>query len=243
MTVETGTVKFFKPEAEKLFGFIIADKGGEVFFHFNNHENYDEPHRKPKSEGGDRVEFTRTEGKPGKGPKASAWNFDPYVSYPDLCHSRLGTTSQVGAYYVGGCDPYPDLSVGIRFQGDAAMYHSLRIHKDDVDRFVARVKKWEAAKLANRNRLVLIYYHPTEKKYFFSTKWQQPNLPPGFVSKTFALPQTTAHNWEITEGMVTNRLELVACNVFFVYTDMREIPNPIPEFQDPESPLVLNTVG
>ena len=224
--METGTVKFFNNSPDKLYGFIEATRGGDVFFHFNNNANYGDTDRLPKK--GDRVEFIRTEGK--KGPKAKEWSFDPYISYPDLCHRRLGTTSQVGAYYVGGLDPYPDLSDGIRFQGDRGMYHSLRIHRDDVERFVARVKKWETAQ-RHYHANVLAYVNETERSYFFSSRWQQPDLPEGFVAKTFRLPMAVKPRRDLHDGIITRKDELAR----ICLGAMREIPNPNPEHQPKET--------
>ena len=89
--MEHGTVKFFNPAQEKRFGFIIAENGEEVFFHFGDgaesalgvsyrgelEVQYDakkSPARDPRK--GDRVVFERQSGRKGKGPKASPWAFE-----------------------------------------------------------------------------------------------------------------------------------------------------------------------
>lgn len=64
-----GTVKFFNNSPEKLFGFITADAGGEVFFHFNNGAEGNT--RMPKK--GDRLMYEVECG--NRGPKAARWAF------------------------------------------------------------------------------------------------------------------------------------------------------------------------
>jgi cold shock CspA family protein len=221
-----GVVTYFDSRPGKLFGFIEPVEGGKVFFHHNNNANYSEPDRLAKK--GDRVEFISADDP--KGPKAKEWNFDPYISYADLCHRSLGTTSQAGAYYVSGLDPYPNLSEGIRIQGDVGMYHTLRIHRDDVERFVSRVKKWERANL-HYHQKVLVYVNEGERSYFFSSRWQQPDVPWGFAPKTFRLPMVVKIRKDLPDGIITRRDELAR-----VYLGgMREIPNPNPECQPGET--------
>src|SRR5258708_38879093 len=103
--METGIVKFFKPEVKANFGFIAADRGGpDVFFHFSQYTPTGEPeNRLPKK--GDRVEFTRVDS--DTGPKARAWEFEPYVNMGDIAHGRLGDTLENGAHYFNGIAPYP----------------------------------------------------------------------------------------------------------------------------------------
>lgn len=233
--MENGIVKFFKSEPDKLFGFIISEKGDEVFFHFNNHANYSEADRLPK--GGDRVEFVRTEGKPGKGPKASEWNFSPYISFGDICHQKLGTTTQDGAHYVGGLGLIPDLSANIRLHGTAAMYQLLRIHRDDVEKFVARVKKWEAAKLSD-NRAIRLFVSEEKREYFFSNNLSQTDVE-GFFLKVVRLPYTTFRTDANPDGIVSTIEEMTSD---YYFGRMREILNPDPRSQAP-SPLSANTAS
>ena len=63
-----------------------------------------------------------------------------YVKFGDVCHNQLNMQCQYGMYYLEGLGDYPNLGGGIRMYGDTGNYHSLRIHKDDVERFVKRVK-------------------------------------------------------------------------------------------------------
>ncbi len=41
---------------------------------------------------------------------------------------------------------YPNLGEGLRFDGHAYDYHSLAIHKDDVEEFVRRVKEYKKSR-------------------------------------------------------------------------------------------------
>ena len=73
--------------------------------------------------------------------------FDPvykdpdYVDFGDIARGRLGEQCQYGSRYIeGGLAGYPSLGDGLRFMGNQANYHSWKIHKDDVEEFVQRVK-------------------------------------------------------------------------------------------------------
>ena len=220
--IEEGTVKCFYNVPDRMYGFIEARDGTEIFFHDNNCVDR---HAERLARRGDDVWFERTMG--AKGPKATRWGFDPYDSYPDLCHSRLGTTSQVGAYYVGGSgDGYPDLSEGCQFKGSRAMYHSLKIHRDDVETFVARVKKWEKARTHYRVNL-LVYANEAERTYFFSSKWEQPELPEGYKPTVYRLPIAVKPRGDLYDGIITRKDEVQRMYL----GGMREIPNPNPEYQ------------
>ncbi len=83
--METGYVKFFDTREGKLFGFLVDDKGNELFFHYSDerlprlNETQDvvlaeptSPMRYPKK--GDRLVFGRS--KNAKGPKATPWCFE-----------------------------------------------------------------------------------------------------------------------------------------------------------------------
>lgn len=67
-----------------------------------------------------------------------------FVNFGDVARQMLNMQSQYASYYVGGLGERPDLSGGLRFKGDPASYHSLRIHKDDVEEFIARVQNARA---------------------------------------------------------------------------------------------------
>jgi len=68
-------------------------------------------------------------------------NEDNYVNFGDVCRGQLGIQCQYGMYYLEGLGGYPNLSEGIRIKGDINWWHELKIHKDDVDEFVRRVRK------------------------------------------------------------------------------------------------------
>lgn len=55
--------------------------------------------------------------------------------------ANLGQCQYVSRY-VGGRHGSPDLSEGLRFEGDPTDYHFLRIHKDDVATFIERVRDY-----------------------------------------------------------------------------------------------------
>lgn len=223
-----GVVTFFDSRDNKRFGFAELADGTKVFFHDNACVDTNSSRTARR---GDRITLALGQG--SKGPRAKRWIFHPYVSYPDLCQERLGTTSQVGAYYVGGGRDYPDLSHNIRFEGSAAMYSSLRIHQDDVERFVARVKKWEAAKRANRKN-VLFYF--SDREVFCSSRWNQPDLPAGFEPRSFQLPfmltPPSQNLYGLEDGIVTSLVETLGTQ----FPGLRQIPNPNPEFEPEGSP-------
>jgi cold shock CspA family protein len=223
--METGIVRFFDSRPEKRFGFIAADKGGDVFFHHNNQNqglaiDYD---RMPKA--GDRVDFIR--GDAPKGPKAVVWEFEPYVSLGDVAHGKLGDTSQNVAKYFSGLSPYPNLGHRIRVKGEPSMYHSMRVHRDDVEEFVGRVKKWQQAKMDNL-RATLVYSNEMDS-FFFSSRLNQPDVPEGFAPLVMQLPHMVAPREDLPDGMVTNLGELIRT----YFSHLKEIPNPNPLYQPP----------
>lgn len=61
-----------------------------------------------------------------------------YISFGDVCRQQLGMQCQYGSRYVTshGSD--------LRIIGEVGFYHGLRIHCDDVDTFVMRVKETRA---------------------------------------------------------------------------------------------------
>ena len=67
-----------------------------------------------------------------------------YVCFGDVARGQLDQQCQYASRYVDGRYDYPNLGVGLRFIGDACDYHSLQIHKDDVEEFVHRVKEYKA---------------------------------------------------------------------------------------------------
>ena len=74
--MEFGTVKFFKFEPDKLFGFIRSDAGDDVFFHLHNCAIPESLGLNESPKWGDRIAFIRGDGK--KGPKAIRWVPDGY---------------------------------------------------------------------------------------------------------------------------------------------------------------------
>lgn len=54
----------------------------------------------------------------------------------------LERQTQYISFYIGGCGSYPDLSRGLRFIEDKGNYHATRIHKDDIDEFIRRIKEY-----------------------------------------------------------------------------------------------------
>ena len=77
-------------------------------------------------------------------------NLTEYVDFGDIARRRLGGQCQYISRYVGGKCGEKDLGVGLRFMehGKAVTfsddYHSLKIHKDDIDIFVKRVQENQA---------------------------------------------------------------------------------------------------
>jgi len=85
---------------------------------------------------------------------------EEYVNFGDVYRKHFGGQCQHGCRYTGIApegdgvhntywqqDGYPDLGVGLLFKGNTNNYHSLLIHKDDVNVFVKRYKKWVEAKM------------------------------------------------------------------------------------------------
>jgi hypothetical protein len=68
-----------------------------------------------------------------------------YVRLGDVAVGILHGQCQYVSRYVGGRHGSPDLGDGLRFKGDPADYHSMRIHADDVAEFVERVLAHERA--------------------------------------------------------------------------------------------------
>ena len=80
------------------------------------------------------------------------FNDDGYSPFGDFCRSRLGQQCQYGSRYIDGrLEGYPALGEGLRFNNgkgyrgetrplDASDYHSVRIHRDDMDEFERRYK-------------------------------------------------------------------------------------------------------
>ena len=70
-------------------------------------------------------------------------NEDDYVNFGDVSRGRLGKQCQYGSQYVDGSCGRGCLGDGLRFKGNTNDYHSLKIHKDDVERFVKRYEYYQ----------------------------------------------------------------------------------------------------
>jgi len=67
-----------------------------------------------------------------------------YVDFGDVSRGKLGIQCQYGSRYVDGCIPgWPNLGEGLRFKGNTNNYHSLRIHRNDIDEFIRRYETYK----------------------------------------------------------------------------------------------------
>ena len=66
-----------------------------------------------------------------------------YIPFGDVARKQLGMQAQYACRFLDGRHGSPNLGQGVRFKyKDPTDYHSIVIHKDDVDKFVAAVKKY-----------------------------------------------------------------------------------------------------
>jgi hypothetical protein len=91
--------------------------------------------------------------------EAAADSDSDYVEFGGVAISRLGMQCQYASRYVGGVCDYenltsdPTLGRTLRFKertrtvSSSSNYHDLRIHRDDVEEFVARVKRVRQSRL------------------------------------------------------------------------------------------------
>ena len=63
-----------------------------------------------------------------------------YINFWDICHKRLGITTQVGSFYLYGLGGYPNLGEGLEHKGDSQLIHSLEISKEGAETFMQRVE-------------------------------------------------------------------------------------------------------
>lgn len=77
------------------------------------------------------------------------FNDGGYSLFGDFCRSRLGQQCQYGSRYITGrIEGYPALGEGLRFQNeDSGNYHSIRIHRDDMDEFERRYRAYQEERL------------------------------------------------------------------------------------------------
>ena len=71
-----------------------------------------------------------------------------YVDFGDVSRQQLDLQCQYGSRYIDGyIDGWPSLSkglsnIGFDIHGCVNNYHAMKIHRDDVEEFVRRVKKY-----------------------------------------------------------------------------------------------------
>jgi len=71
-----------------------------------------------------------------------------YTKFGTVSHDkRIGRQSQYVSRFVDGRLDNPNLGEGLRFNGSPDDYHSLEIHKDDVEEFIKRVVNHYAGRL------------------------------------------------------------------------------------------------
>ena len=77
------------------------------------------------------------------------FNDHGYSPFGDFCRNRLGQQCQYGSRYITGrLEGYPALGEGLRFLNeDSGNYHSIRIHRDDMDEFERRYRAYNAESL------------------------------------------------------------------------------------------------
>lgn len=78
-----------------------------------------------------------------------------YSSFGDFSRNRLGQQCQYGSRYIlGRIEGYPALGEGLRFLNlDRSDYHSIRIHRDDMDEFALRYANHQAERLGRAWKL------------------------------------------------------------------------------------------
>ena len=75
------------------------------------------------------------------------WSPNPYTNFGDIARGQMGMQCQYAVRYFDErfkASGYPYLGDGVRFDGKFEDYHSLRIHKDDVETAVKRYKEQNA---------------------------------------------------------------------------------------------------
>ncbi|MDD5589998.1 MAG: hypothetical protein PHQ47_02390 [Candidatus Portnoybacteria bacterium] len=70
---------------------------------------------------------------------------DGFVNFGDVSRRLLGKQAQYGSRYINDAfkSEYPQLGEGLRIKGNPDDYHSIRIHKDDVEEFVRRYNEFK----------------------------------------------------------------------------------------------------
>ncbi len=70
------------------------------------------------------------------------YDADDYVDFGTVSRDLLGLQAQYGSRYLDGRVESPNLGIGLRYEcknEDCSNYHFIKIHKDDIGRFVSRV--------------------------------------------------------------------------------------------------------
>lgn len=103
------------------------------------------------------------------------FNDQGFSGFGDFCRARLGQQCQYGSRYIDGrLEGYPALGEGLRFNNgigyggdvtplDATDYHSVRIHRDDMDEFERRYNE-------HRDRMI-----GDTKTVFAAPQWNKRN--------------------------------------------------------------------
>ena len=66
----------------------------------------------------------------------------PYTRFVYVAQA-LREPVRAAGFALLGVKGYPNLSEGLRFDGDLSEPHFLMIHKDDADEFVRRFREWD----------------------------------------------------------------------------------------------------
>jgi hypothetical protein len=61
-----------------------------------------------------------------------------YINFGDVARQQCHEQCQYASRYLVGWKDWPDLGAGLRYQGEIGDYHSIVIHRDDVEEFVRR---------------------------------------------------------------------------------------------------------
>ena len=64
-----------------------------------------------------------------------------FVNFGDVCRNKILITCQCGYFMLEGYHGFPKIKEGLRIIGNDHNYHSLKIHKDDVQTFINRANK------------------------------------------------------------------------------------------------------
>jgi hypothetical protein len=73
-----------------------------------------------------------------------------FVSFPEVCWNLLDKQSQYGSYYVTGLCDRPNLGNGLRFLNRDKDYHDIRIHSEDIGRFLKRYERYKKGVISGK---------------------------------------------------------------------------------------------